>query len=278
MSDATCSVPTTPACPNRVHQRGWCVKHYYRWYRTGDPLTGEYELPRSTPGVYSITGLANGWVYIGSTQSIRMRWKTHKSHLRNSRHGVPQLQADWDEYGPDAFICEVVSVVAEREERLDREQEHIDAHWGNGKFYNLSPSARDNTGHRFTPVQAKKVSDALAGRPKSAEHRANLWMNREVTPAMRERMAEMGKQGKGKPKSEGHRAKIGAAQQGDANHAATLTEVKVREIMLRVRAGEKGYLLAVEFGVTGSVVSQIKNGLTWKHITAVEADSPTTLF
>jgi len=37
MSDPTCTID---GCPNKARRskRGWCEKHYMRWYRHGDPL------------------------------------------------------------------------------------------------------------------------------------------------------------------------------------------------------------------------------------------------
>lgn len=252
-----------------------CRKHYTRWHRWGDPLRGEGELPRSTPGVYSITCIVNGWVYIGSTQSVRMRWKGHKSHLRNHRHASARLQADWDEYGPDAFICELVSVITDKDERYDREQDHLDAAWATGKCYNQSPSARDNTGHRFTAEQARKVSDALTGKPKSAEHRANVWANREVTPEFTALMSRNGHMAKGKPKSAETRAKMSAAQYAGR---PVLTEEIVRSIKRDLAAEElRGAEIARKYGITSGAVSSIKHGRNWAHVT-LDDEPEGTLF
>lgn len=35
MTKRTCLID---GCSNKVRTRGWCEKHYYRWYRHGDPL------------------------------------------------------------------------------------------------------------------------------------------------------------------------------------------------------------------------------------------------
>lgn len=263
MAERTCSIP---GCPNPEKARGWCRKHYTQWYRHGDPLHGEGKLPAMTGGVYSITCLANGWVYIGSSGRVRSRWNTHRSHLRCGRHRIPQLQADWNRYGAEAFVCELVTIAEDTAERHAREQEHITAAIATGKCYNLSPTV-DGTGYRLTAKQATRLSQALAGKPKSPEHRANLWRDREVTDEFREQMRLNGQMGRDKPKSEQHRRKIGEAQQGSANHAAKLTEDKVREIKRRLAAGEPGRTLAREFEVCEPVISAIKHGRSWRHIT-----------
>ena len=76
-----------------------------------------------------------------------------------------------------------------------------------------------------------------------------------------------GRKGRGRPKSAEHRMKIGAAQQGSANHGAKLTEDDVRQIKRRLSEGERGRHLAAEFGVAESVVSVIKHGKSWSHVT-----------
>lgn len=265
MTQRTCRL-----CPAPVDALDLCRKHYSRQYRHGDPLHGENALPWATPGVYSITCLANGWVYIGSTLSFRSRWKTHKSHLNTGRHNIPQLQADWDEHGEDAFACEVVTVVADRDERFAAEQVHIDSAMATGKCYNLSPSAKNNGGHRFSPEQRQRVSDGLKGKPKSAGHRANLWRDREVTPEFREQMAANGRVSGGKPKSAETRAKMSARQKGSGNPAAKLDEGKVRDIKRRLAAGEGGSAIARAFGVSPAIITNIKKGDRWAHVTVDE--------
>jgi group I intron endonuclease len=262
--------PTCEFCdkPVAVISKGWCSKHYSAWYRHGDPLYGEHLLPPGTMGVYSITCVANGWVYIGSSMSVRGRWTTHKSWLRNGTHKTPQLQADWNTYGEDSFLFEMVSIIEDKTKLRDCEQEHITAAIATGKCYNLSPSSRNNGGHRFTPEQSRRLSDAMTGKSKSAEHRANLWINREVTPGFREQMAANGRSGKGKLKTAKHRRNIGLGQQGSANHAAKVTEEQVLEIWLRRAAGELLADLSEEFGLSQATISQIASGKRWAHVTA----------
>jgi group I intron endonuclease len=218
-------------------------------------------------GVYTITH-DSGKVYVGSSVDIRRRWQHHRRHLRRGSHSNSHLQAAWTKHGEDSFTFAVVEI-AERGALIAREQAWLDDLRPFGdRGFNLSPSAYTLRGFKFSDDQRANVSRALKGKPKSAEHRANMWGSREVTPEFRERMAANGRAGRGKPKAADHRSKIGAAQTGSANHAAKLTEAAVREIRARLAAGESGRHLASEYGVAESVVSLIKSGRAWKHVAA----------
>jgi hypothetical protein len=54
---------------------------------------------------------------------------------------------------------------------------------------------------------------------------------------------------------------------GEAHHAATMTELLVREILAIYRAGAATQTeIAHQFGITKSVVWQIVNRKTWRHV------------
>ena len=58
----------------------------------------------------------------------------------------------------------------------------------------------------------------------------------------------------------------GTTARGDRNAAATLTEAQAREIKYRPRKWGMGKALAAEFGVSESLVSDIRTGRTWSHL------------
>lgn len=213
--------------------------------------------------MYVIRNTVNGKTYVGSTTvGLRRRLRHHRSALNRGVHRNSYLQHAWDKYGEQAFIAEVLEldpldVVACEQLWMDAMQ----------PAYNISRTADVVSGYRFTAEQRARVSAALKGKPKSAEHRAHIWATRQVTDDMRELMAANGRKGRGRPKSAEHRMKIGAAQQGSANHGAKLTEDDVRQIKRRLSEGERGRHLAAEFGVAESVVSVIKHGKSWSHVT-----------
>lgn len=68
-------------------------------------------------GIYKITCLKNGRVYIGETKCLPMRWISHKSALNcDDRKTNKLLQEDWDLYGEGSFEFETL-------EEMDRDKD-----------------------------------------------------------------------------------------------------------------------------------------------------------
>lgn len=104
-------------------------------------------------GVYQITCIENGLIYIGSSKNIEQRWKNHRRELRLNRHNNMFLQADWNKYGENAFTFEILEQCKE-EERYNLEQQYLDKllpFYRTGKGYNISEKSttRNTTEIRF---------------------------------------------------------------------------------------------------------------------------------
>lgn len=54
-------------------------------------------------GIYKITNVENGKVYIGSSVDINRRWWEHRSRLKYKRHGNDHLLSAWSKYGKEKF-------------------------------------------------------------------------------------------------------------------------------------------------------------------------------
>jgi len=90
-------------------------------------------------GVYAIRRLESGQKYIGSTSvSFKERWYKHTHSLDSGTHHNEHLQRAWIKYGEDAFIFEVIEIVAPSR-CLEREQEILDHLWNSGLLYNVNP-------------------------------------------------------------------------------------------------------------------------------------------
>lgn len=61
-----------------------------------------------TSGIYTITNLITGRVYIGSAVNIFKRWAAHKGLLNKNKHHCKHLQHVWNKYGFDNFEFNVI--------------------------------------------------------------------------------------------------------------------------------------------------------------------------
>lgn len=219
-------------------------------------------------GIYAITHADSGRVYVGSAVDARRRWSDHRRALDAGRHPNRYLQSAWAKYGAGAFHFGLVEVVADLEKLTEREQAWLDATRAAEREagFNLTPTAGSLLGFRFSDEQRGRVSAALRGKPKSPEHRAALWANREVDDEFRDRMRRNGQAGRGRPKSAAHREAIGVPQRGEKNHFAKLTDSDVVGIRTRLAAGERGRAIAADYGIHESTVSEIKHRRKWQHI------------
>lgn len=59
-------------------------------------------------GIYKITNLLNGKMYIGQSVDIEKRWSTHKAELKNNYHYNIHLQNAWNKYGEENFEFSIV--------------------------------------------------------------------------------------------------------------------------------------------------------------------------
>ena len=62
-------------------------------------------------GIYKITNSNNGKVYIGESLDIERRWDEHKLDLENGTHHSFKLQNDYNEYGKNNFMFEVLEEI-----------------------------------------------------------------------------------------------------------------------------------------------------------------------
>lgn len=62
-------------------------------------------------GIYSITNIVNNKKYIGQSININSRISAHKTHLKNNKHSNEYLQNQYNKYGIQNFLFEVVEYV-----------------------------------------------------------------------------------------------------------------------------------------------------------------------
>ena len=71
--------------------------------------------PKIISGVYRITCLFNNKHYIGSSDNVMRRLKTHERELKEGSHNNRRLQNDYNKYGAEFFEFRVVFVDISKE-------------------------------------------------------------------------------------------------------------------------------------------------------------------
>lgn len=104
-------------------------------------------------GIYKITNKVNNKIYIGSSKNIHKRWKNHIKELITNKHANIYLQHDWNEYGKECFMFEILEKCSE-DIRYSIEQEYLNKllpFYRTGKGYNICEKSteRNETNIRF---------------------------------------------------------------------------------------------------------------------------------
>ena len=76
---------------------------------TNDPVLKTFKLS-SLPffaGLYSLKNTKNGFIYIGESQNIIQRLRTHRSMLERNTHFCEKMQSDANQDGIEIFEVEI---------------------------------------------------------------------------------------------------------------------------------------------------------------------------
>ena len=92
----------------------------------------EYKERKKAAGVFQVKNTKNGKVLLGSSLNLEGPLNGHKFMLTIGRHRNEALQKEWNEYGPDAFVFEILEVVKVRDDpsfNLDDELTLLEQIW-----------------------------------------------------------------------------------------------------------------------------------------------------
>jgi group I intron endonuclease len=71
----------------------------------------EYKERSKPAGVFQVKNTVNGKVLLGSSLNLEGPLNSHKFMLSIGRHRNEALQKEWNQYGPDKFVFEILEVV-----------------------------------------------------------------------------------------------------------------------------------------------------------------------
>jgi len=166
-------------------------------------------------GIYKITNLVNGKVYIGQSRDIEKRWNKHRWASHNSH-----LRAALDKYGFENFSFEILEettqdTLNEREEYYVKLYEATDPLRGYNKI-------EGGIQGRPTIESRKRMSESHLGKPHPHTEEQNRKLSEalkghSVSDAVREHIRKMNASretswNKGKPHSEEHKLHLREAR------------------------------------------------------------------
>ena len=229
-----------------------------------------------------VYGLHNGdgvIRYVGKTVTgaahrlTEHRWKSNKKDQSKAtavnrwmqKHGVDTIQytllaASADPHALNALEVEWIALLRAAGNDL---MNHTDG--GEGVL-----------GHRHTEAHKAHMSALLTGRLVSLETSARISRAKKgvpnpnypktLGPMGAEHKAKLSAALKGRPKPEGHGAKVALAVRGSGHGMSKLTEPQVVEIIARIQGAEPDALIAKDFGVNGHQIGKIRRGERWAHV------------
>lgn len=127
-----------------------------------------------TSGIYKITNLVNGKIYVGRASFLKKRGWEHFRTLRLGKHHNEYLQKSFNKYGEINFIFEVIEY-CEVEELIAREDywcKNLQANISE-KGYNIALTDEKSGFYKHSEETKIKISKGLKGKKKSPEHIEN---------------------------------------------------------------------------------------------------------
>lgn len=237
-----------------------------------------YERMPVKTGIYKITNLKNGKIYIGKSNDIDRRFKEHCSTYEWSRTPNKPLYLAFQKYGIENFSFEIQEECL-KENLNDKEKFWIqnfdstnpekgynitiggDGHSPNEKHPNHKLTEKDviDIRTRYANLERRKDVEALYQDKIGPSGFRKVWQGITWSNIMPEVYTEENKAFH----------KKNTAQKGSSNGRALLSEQDVFEIRTRKKNGENWqdvYLDYANKGITKSAFQYMWQGYNWKHI------------
>lgn len=171
-------------------------------------------------GIYTITCIISGKIYVGSAKNFAERWLAHQQMLINQKHFNINLQRAWNKYGSSAFHFSIIEELGEydRTKFFENENFYIDTLRQRGLVLFNIARAEGGWGpetHLRKHEIAQKIRDTLKKRTSS--------MTEE------QRKTVYGKGRRGKPLTDEHKKKTGDGLRGKSKSVETRQRMSVAQ-------------------------------------------------
>lgn len=85
--------------------------------KTYKELKKEYKQLKFKSGVYQIRNKENNKIFIGSNSDLNAAWNSNKFQLEIGAHRNKSLQQDWNRFGAENFIYEILDEIKISEDK-----------------------------------------------------------------------------------------------------------------------------------------------------------------
>lgn len=161
-------------------------------------------------GIYKITCISNGKVYIGKSINLRKRINFHKSQVKKLR-GMWYFQNALIKHGWESFEVEILEIfdnfdkLLDNKTLLDRESFYIEKFdsTNKDKGYNRCKYSTDTTGKKLSEEHKEKIRQSCLGNTHTEETKEKI-----RNSAYDRKHSEKSKEKMRKPKSEEHVEKM----------------------------------------------------------------------
>ena len=109
-------------------------------------------------GIYKISCLSNNKIYIGLSQNLEQRIKTHISKLNHGNHINNHLQSAWDLYGEENFKFDIIEYCDNLEELKEKEIYYIAKFKSDDRRYGFNITAGGDGAICYTDEIKEKSS------------------------------------------------------------------------------------------------------------------------
>ncbi len=76
----------------------------------------EYKQQKKPAGIFQIKNISNGKVLLGSSKNLEGVLNSQKFKLSIGQHRNKALQKEWNEYGPEKFVFEILEIVPDKDD------------------------------------------------------------------------------------------------------------------------------------------------------------------
>lgn len=205
-------------------------------------------------GIYKITNLIDGKIYIGQTVNYEKRKRSHKSHLLNNKHCNSHLQRAFNKYGEDSFKIELIQK-CDIDELDDLEKFYIEKYNCCDEDYGYNMMYGGQQYRKFTPEVREKMSRGRKGMKFSEEHKRKISIAlKNVTPS-KESIEKM-KLTK----------KLNPTCVGEENFNAVISDSTAEKIINDLVKNKAVKELENKYNVTADIIYNLMYNKSYKHI------------